>query len=117
MNRRTSTLLSVGISAALIAAAILLLHRRNRHMWFDSWYWGGDFYTMMGGGMGIVMIIFWIVLIGAFVLLVSGLINGIHGSRQNADDSQQPLDILKQRFARGEIDEAEYEEKRRRLST
>ncbi len=117
MNRKTSTLLSVGISAALIAAAILLLHRRNRHMWIDSWHWSGDFNTMMGGGMGIVMIIFWIVLIGALVLLVSGLINGIHGSRQNADDSRQPLDIIKQRFARGEIDEAEYEEKRRRLST
>jgi len=79
--------------------------------------WGMGYHHMMGGGMGIVMIIFWVVLIGAFVLLVSGAINGIRGSQQNDDDLQKPLEILKQRYARGEIDKAEYEDKRRSLST
>jgi len=116
MNRKTTTLFSIGISAALIAAAILLLYRRNRHVWFDSWHWGGDFSPMMGGGMGIVMIIFWIVLVGAFVLLVSGAINGMRGFQRNGDDPQQPLEILKRRYARGEIDKAEYDDKRRKLS-
>jgi putative membrane protein len=63
------------------------------------------------------MIIFWVVLIGALVLLVSGVINGIRGSQANHDDLRKPLEILKQRYARGEIDKAEYEDKRRSLST
>ena len=36
-----------------------------------------------------------------------------HGRR---DDSSTPLDILRQRFARGEIDQHEYEERKRLLS-
>jgi putative membrane protein len=75
------------------------------------------YHHMMGGGMGIVMIIFWVVLIGALVLLISGVINGIRGSQANDDDLRKPLEILKQRYARGEIDKAEYEDKRRSLST
>jgi uncharacterized membrane protein len=50
-------------------------------------------------------------------LLVSGVINGTRGSQANDDNSQKPLEILKQRYARGEIDKAEYEDKRRSLST
>ena len=46
----------------------------------------------MGAGMGIVMIIFWIVLIGAFILLITGAINEIRGSQQkNEDDSPKPI--------------------------
>ncbi|MBT8371116.1 MAG: hypothetical protein HKO68_07370 [Desulfobacterales bacterium] len=74
------------------------------------------YHHMMGGGMGIIMIIFWVVLIGALVLLVTGAINGIRGTQQNDDDLRRPLEILKQRYARGEIDKAEYEDKRRSLS-
>jgi putative membrane protein len=63
------------------------------------------------------MIIFWFVIIGALVLLVSGVINGTRASRTNEEDLRKPLEILKQRYARGEIDKAEYEDKRRSLST
>ena len=117
MNRKTSTLLSLGVSAVLIAAAIWLLYRHNAGMWMGNERWGMGYHHMMGGGMGIVMIIFWIVLIGAFTLLVSGRINGIRASQKNNDNMQKPLEILKQRYARGEIDRAEYEDKRRNLST
>ena len=116
MNRKTSTLLSLGVSAALIAAAIWLLYKHNAGMLMGGGRWGMGYHHMMGGGMGIVMIIFWVVLIGALVLLVSGVINGIRGSQANDDNSQKPLEILKQRYARGEIDKAEYEDKRRSLS-
>jgi putative membrane protein len=115
MNRKTSTLFSLGISAVLIAAAIWLLYRHNAGVWMGNRRWGMGYHHMMGGGMGIVMIIFWIVLIGAFILLVSGAVNGIRDSRQNDGEMQKPLEILKQRYARGEIDRTEYENKRRTL--
>ena len=117
MNRKTSILLSLGVSAVLIAAAVWLLYRHNAGTWMGNGQWGMGYHHMMGGGMGIVMIIFWVVLIGALVLLVSGVINGIRGSQANDDGLRKPLEILKQRYARGEIDKAEYEDKRRSLST
>jgi putative membrane protein len=49
--------------------------------------------------------------------LISGAINGIRGFQEkNEGDSPKPLEILKQRYARGEIDRAEYENKRRDLT-
>ncbi len=116
MNRKTSIFLSLGVSAVLIAAAIWFLYRHSTGMWFGNDRWGMGYNHMMGGGMGIVMIIFWVVLIGALTLLVSGAINGIRCSQQNDDNSQQSLKILKQRYARGEIDKVEYEDIRRSLS-
>ena len=117
MNRKTSTLLSLGISAVLIAAAIWFLYNHNAGMWTDNGRWGMGYGHMMGSGMGIVMIIFWIVLIGGFILLVSGAINGMRAFPKKDAEMQTPLEILKQRYARGEIDRAEYEDKRRSLST
>ena len=72
---------------------------------------------MMGGGIGIIMILFWILIIGALALLISALVNGTSGAIQERHKASEPLEILKQRYARGEIDKAEYEDKRRNLST
>jgi len=115
MTRKTSTLLSLGLSAVLIAAAIWLLYRHNAGMWVGNGRWGMGYHHMMGGGMGIVMIIFWIVLLGAFILLISGVLNGIRTSQKNDGETTSPLEILKQRYARGEIDKVEYENKRQDL--
>jgi len=117
MKRKTSTLFSLGFSAVLIAATIWLLYSYSTGTWMGNGRWEMGYHHMIGGDMGIVMIIFWIVLIGAFILLVSGAINGVRGSKKNDDDLQKPLEILKQRYARGEIDKAEYEDKHRSLST
>ena len=117
MNRKTSTLLSLGFSAVLIAAATWLLYTHNAGIWNGSGRGGMGYDHMLGSGMGIVMIIFWIVLIGGLVLLVSATINVIRTFHKRDDEMQTPLEILKQRFARGEIDRDEYEENRRHLST
>lgn len=54
-------------------------------------------YHHMTGGMGLPMIMFWIVLIAAFILLVSWMINGSRVSQNNYDEMEKPLDILKKR--------------------
>lgn len=75
---------------------------------------GFDWNDMMGwGGFGfgwISMLLFWliIVLVIVFILKYAGI-------SKTANDSKSPLDILKERYAKGEIDKKEYEEKKRGL--
>ena len=115
MNRTTATLLSIGVSAVLIAAGVWALYHHSFGLWPGTSRWAMGRYGMMGGGMGVVMIIFWIVLIAAVSLLISGALNGIRSSKHHPDDASNPLDILKQGYASGEIDKAEYEVKRKDL--
>ncbi len=69
--------------------------------------WGG--YMMFGP---IVMILFFAAIVVVAVLIVRWMI-GDRGSRR--DDRSSALDILEERFARGEIDKAEFEDRRRTL--
>lgn len=65
----------------------------------------------------VFMIIFLGLLILAAVMLVRwlGLNPPHHVSHHPAQSTKTPLDIVQERFARGEIDKDEYEEKRRIL--
>ena len=57
-------------------------------------------------GMVIIGIIFWILVIAGIVLLIKYLIEG-RGGQESA------LEILKKRYARGEINREEFEEKKK----
>jgi putative membrane protein len=114
MNRTTSTLLSLGVSITLIAFGVWFLCS-HEGIWPESGRWMMGHRNNMGGGLGILMITFWVLLIAAFVLLISGAVNGIRSIRQTQNDLPDSIEILRQRYARGEIDKAEYEEKRRDL--
>lgn len=69
----------------------------------------------LGGGMGFGMLAFWVLIVAAIVVLVRGFGAGSKASETRAIDDT-PLDILRQRFARGEIDKSEFEAMRRELS-
>lgn len=77
----------------------------------------GEWNNMMGGwnGFGLLgwipMLLFWVLLIVGVVALVRYL--GRTGQQQ---DNKTPLEILKGRYAKGEIDKKEFEEKKRDLS-
>jgi putative membrane protein len=75
---------------------------------------------MMGGGYGfggLGMILIWVLIIAAVVLLVRALVGGQWGGGQagRAGGGSSARQVLDERFARGEIDRDEYEEKRRLL--
>ena len=64
---------------------------------------GGDFSMGFGGGF---MWLFWILLIVAIVWAARAAI-GIGNSKTNHGKS--PLEILKERYARGEVNQEEFE--------
>ena len=66
---------------------------------------------MMGGGMWVLFVLFWILVIAGVVLIVRWLIGG--GEKRPAAES--PLDILKKRYARGEIDRVTFERMKKDL--
>lgn len=75
-------------------------------MWGEHvWGWG------MGIGM-ISMVLFWVLVILGIVVLVKW-IGGTAGTKPT---STTALDILKERYARGEIDKREFDDKKRDLS-
>lgn len=74
--------------------------------------WGYDHPMGFGFG-GIVMLLFWIVLIVLIAWLLKNVIGGLSAQRGNST----ALEILEQRYARGEIDRDEFEEKKRDLTT
>ncbi len=64
-----------------------------------------------GWGMGfgwIWMIIFWVVVIAGIAYFVQAVIRGYRRS----DQGESPLDILKKRYAKGEISKEEFERMR-----
>ena len=81
-----------------------------------NWGWnhmGGGAGWGMGFGGGFFMILFWVVIIVAVVLLVKWLAGG--SARLDLPRGKSALDVLKERYARGEIGKDEFEQKKRDL--
>jgi putative membrane protein len=74
--------------------------------------WGGGWHAWFFGPM--MMIVFLAVVVVLVVLLVRWLGGAGHAAPPHPA-VKTPLDILKERFARGEIDKEELEERRRVL--
>jgi len=74
---------------------------------------------MLGGAF---MMIFWFVVIFLIISLVRRPRDmghhcmGGHTCNTSADAKSDPLEIIKERYAKGEIDRKEYEEKKKDLS-
>lgn len=71
--------------------------------------WGYDGFGFGGGMMGIGMLLFWGVIIAGIVLLVRAVVRSPGGAKEREKSAP---DILRERYARGEIDKAEFEQKR-----
>lgn len=76
------------------------------HMFSDYGFMG------MGGGFmgGIFVILFWVLVIAGVVYLIKYL-----SQNQDKKQGKTPLDILKERYAKGEIDKEEFEKRKNDL--
>jgi len=115
MNRTTSTLLSLGLSAVLIAVGVWLLCSHNIGIWPENGQRGLGHTFKIFANMGMVMVLFWTLVIAAFALLISGVINAIRGRNDSIEKDPMSREIIKRRQARGESDRVEYEDIRRNL--
>ena len=116
MNKSKKIALIAG--SALIAALIIIplifglsagwencLYESEEHGMMGSW-------MLSGFGGWWIMGIFWIVVIGLIVWLVFYLVRNSGASTASSSGGDvKAVDILKARYARGEIDKKEYEEK------
>jgi len=73
--------------------------------------WGHE--EMMWGFGGWFMMIFWIAVIVGIVFLVKWLVQQGRMGGQPPQKEETPLDILKKRYARGEIDKEEFGQKKK----
>ncbi len=110
MNKNVKTALIIG---GIIVAVLIILPLVLGAV--SGWQGGG--WGMMGGFGGwwfmpIFMILFWGLVIWGIVALVRGLSES-RGSDSSKTDSA--LEVLKKRYARGEINKEEYEEKKKDL--
>ncbi len=102
--------LFVGLVFALVTTgAVHAQYYGPSHMWGGEWGWG---HAIFGS---LMMVLFWGGIILVIVLLVRWLGAGF-GGQQMPPPGKTALDILKERFARGEIDKDEFEERKRLLS-
>jgi putative membrane protein len=110
MKRRYSA-----VAAALIGLLLpsITVAQPDERYWGPGMMWGGGLFHMFFGFL--MMILFLAIVVGVVVLLVRWLGSEHSLFRPTGQTSRTALDILKERLARGEIDVAEFEERKRAL--
>ncbi len=98
--------------AALAAVPSLALAQGAPGYYADHMMWGGGWFLMP------LMMVFWFALmVGAVILIVRWLgASGRDEPRRNKPGADA-LNLLRARFAKGEIDKAEFEERRALLGS
>ncbi|MHB1687873.1 MAG: SHOCT domain-containing protein [Ignavibacteriaceae bacterium] len=79
-----------------------------------SWGWGPGYFFGGPFGMMIIGLVFWAVIIYAIFRLISNLTNR---SAEVSRKEETALDILKRRYAKGEIDTEEFTKRKKDLDS
>ena len=112
LNRAKST---AGIVTwlAVVGLPMAALAEPQNQQYYGHPMWGGGGHGWFFGPL--MMIAFLAVVVVVIVMLVRWLGGPGHTAAPHAPSRRHPLDILKERFARGEIDKEEFEDRRRVL--
>lgn len=83
-------------------------------MWGNMMGWGGGWGSGGGWMFGLVHLLWWMLIVVGLVVLARWLRDT--GRRRRGSGRDRALDILRERFARGEIDKTEFEARKQDLA-
>lgn len=85
---------------------------------YGDWHTGPDMMGSWGMGWfgGIFMIVFWILILVGLVFVIRWLVQATGKKTDAVQRGSRALEILKERYARGEIDEAQFKAMKKDLS-
>lgn len=110
-KRMLNALIVLSISLSSLTASAQQAVERPAY-----WHYGGDWgwgHMIFGS---VMMLLFWGVIIVGIVIVVRWLAGGVSQQSSSSSGQKRSLEILEERFARGEIDKEEFEERKRLLS-
>ena len=115
MDKNVKTALIIG---GIIIAVIVILSVVPGLLWGGQGYGYGMMGSGMMGGYGtmFLMPVLWIVVLGLIIWAVVAAVRPGQFSGSDSATTSSALDVLKKRYARGEIDKQEYEEKKKDLA-
>lgn len=117
--RRIFTISSLAYIMIVLQAEIILLVGNKVDFWKEvfNMMWGGPWGGWghmfgFGGVMMLFVILFWALVIVGIVYAIRAIGSG---STRSDSGGNRALEILKERYAKGELDTQEYEERKRTL--
>ncbi len=115
MNKNVKTALIIG--GIIVAVLIVLPLVLGAVSGWQGSGWGMMGPGMMGGyGTMFIMPVIWIVVLGLIIWAVVAAVRPRESSGSGSATASSALEMLKKRYARGEIDKEEYEEKKKDLT-
>lgn len=103
----------------ILFISIFLFQKEALAQYRDYSCWGMGPGMMGWAGMGwfgpLFMVLFWILIVVLIVLLIRWLLSASHAKPQSPPPEDAALEILKKRYARGEINKEEFEVKKKDL--
>ncbi len=107
--KKTNLLITTIVTIALLSGLAYLLHNQLGMNW--NGYGGYHMRTGMTGfgGMGIMMLLFWGLVLIVMVILINRLLRIDSGKCHESTNNLDPISLLKKRYANGEIDKVEFE--------
>ncbi len=100
------------VMATIASPALAQSSAESADLWHHGWDWGWG-HMLFGSSM---MIVFW----GGIILLIIVAVRwlgGGAGDRTASATEKSALDIVHERFARGDIDRSDFEERKKLLSS
>ena len=102
--------------ALLMLAATRATAQQTGNPGYGHGHWDGPWHGWMFGPFGMLLMVALVVVAVVLVVRLTSQRGGNDKGHTGHSSQPTPLDILKERFARGEIDQVEFEEKRRILN-